>query len=124
MRRTHRLLFAEDDAVIAEMYRLKLEQEGWEVELATDGREVLRAATNRPPDLILLDLRLAGMDGRTVLKGLLADQLTRRIPVVVFSNSSRDDDEAREALRLGARAYLVKADTEPRKLAQLLAPYV
>jgi len=121
---TRRVLFAEDDDVIAEMYQLKLEQEGWLVERAVDGREVLRLATGRPPDLILLDLRLAGMDGRTVLKGLLADELTRRIPVVVFSNSSRYDEEAREAIRLGARAYLVKADTEPRKLAQLLAAYV
>ena len=121
---TRRLLFAEDDDVIAQMYQLKLEQEGWQVDRAVDGREVLRLATGRPPDLILLDLRLAGMGGTTVLKGLLADELTKRIPVIVFSNSSRHDDEAREAMRLGARAYLVKADTEPRELAKLLDAYL
>jgi CheY-like chemotaxis protein len=64
------------------------------------------------------------MDGMTVLKGLLADELTKRIPVVIFSNSGRDDAEAKEALRLGARAFLVKAGTEPRRLAQLLADYL
>jgi CheY-like chemotaxis protein len=106
------------------MYQLKLEQDGWQVDRAVDGREVLRLATTQRPDLILLDLRLAGVDGMTVLKGLLADELTSRIPVIVFSNSSRHDAEAREALRLGARAYMVKADTEPGKLAGLLAAYV
>jgi len=121
---TRRVLFVEDDDLIAQMYRLKLEQDGWLVDRAVEGREVLRLATTDPPDLILLDLRLAGMDGMTVLKGLLADELTRRIPVVVFSNSSRDDVEAREALRLGARAFLVKAETEPRRLSELLAAYV
>jgi CheY-like chemotaxis protein len=124
MAETHRVLYAEDDDVIAQMYRIKLEQDGWQVERARDGREVLRLANSLRPDLILLDLRLAGMDGMTVLKGLLADELTRRIPVIVFSNSSRDDSEAREALRLGARAFLVKANTEPSKLAGLLAAYV
>jgi CheY-like chemotaxis protein len=121
---TRRVLFAEDDDVIAQMYQLKLEQDGWQVDRTVDGREVLRLATTQRPDLILLDLRLAGMDGMTVLKGLLADELTKRIPVVIFSNSGRDDAEAKEALRLGARAFLVKAGTEPRRLAQLLADYL
>jgi CheY-like chemotaxis protein len=55
-----------------------------------------------------------------VLKGLAADAITKRIPVVVFSNSSRDSDEAREALRLGALAFLVKADTDPAELSRTL----
>ena len=72
----------------------------------------------------LLDLRLAGMDGMTVLKGLLADERTRRIPVIVFSNLSHDDADAREALRLGARGFLIKADTEPGALANRLKAYL
>jgi CheY-like chemotaxis protein len=106
------------------MYGLGLRRHGWRVLTAGDGGEVLRQATLARPDLILLDLRLAGMDGMWVLLGLAADSATRRIPVVVFSNSSHDSDEAREALRLGAVAFLVKADTEPSRLPDLLGGYL
>lgn len=106
------------------MYGLRLARDGWEVIRAAAGAEVLRLASQRRPDLILLDLRLAGMDGRRVLKGLAADRQSSRIPVVVFSNASRDSDEAREALRLGASAFLVKADTDPEALGGLLEGYL
>ena len=58
-----RLLLVEDDPEIARMYQLKLELDGYYVELAGDGETALRMATENPPDLIFLDIRLPGMSG-------------------------------------------------------------
>ena len=106
------------------MYSIRLRARGWRVTRAANGGEALRLATAERPDLVLLDLRLAVIDGLRVLKGLLADEFTRRIPVIVFSNTSRDSEEAREALRLGAIAYLVKAETDPAELSRTLEELV
>jgi two-component system response regulator len=66
------------------------------------GRDV-----NRPPKLILLDLKLPRVDGLEVLRQVRADPRTRRIPVVVLT-SSREDRDIIESYRLGVNSYIVK----------------
>src|SRR5438046_2726853 len=63
----HKILFIEDDGLIADMYRIKLESEGWNVEVAADGEAGVRQAIGEPPDLILLDMLLPRLDGIEVL---------------------------------------------------------
>ena len=76
-----KVLLIEDDVDAAEMYRLRLVADGYEVVVAHDGTEGLRiAAAEAPPDFIYLDLRLPGLDGFEVLERLRADEATTAHP--------------------------------------------
>ena len=75
---------------------------------ATDGGKALElAARQPPPDLILLDVRMPGMDGYEVLHRLKADPVTSDIPVIFVTALSENEDEAK-GLKLGAADYIIK----------------
>jgi two-component system phosphate regulon response regulator PhoB len=112
-----RVLLVEDDAALAQMYRVKLERDGYIVEVAGDGEEALTRLEDRLPDLIFLDVRLPRMDGLTFLERLRADARTKNVPVVIVSNYSEEELVSR-GLQLGALEYLVKSQTTPGQLSQ------
>jgi len=111
------LLLIEDDVSLAQMYRTKLEKDGYTVRVAGDGEEALRLVAERLPDLIFLDIRLPRMDGLSFLETLRRQKETRNIPVVIVSNYSEEELIAR-GLQLGALEYLVKSQTSPGQLSQ------
>jgi CheY-like chemotaxis protein len=111
-----RVLFVEDDPAVAHMYKLKLELDGYAVDVAGDGVQAMEMATGNPPDLIFLDIRLPKMDGLSVLEALRKNERTRRVPVVILSNYSENELVDR-GLRLGALEYLVKSQTTPARVA-------
>lgn len=111
------VLLVEDDPSVLEMYRLKLELDGYRVNTALDGEEGLRKAGDLAPDIIFLDIRLPKMDGLEVLRKLRAEEATRNIPVIILSNYDEEDLVAR-GLRLGAHEYLIKARTTPSSLSE------
>ncbi len=116
MDETIKVLVIEDDPSVAEMYRLRLEADGYDVVVGGDGEEGLQLAMSEAPDFIYLDLRLPKLDGFEVLERLRAAPATAQIPVIILSNYG--DPETRErGLRLGALDFLVKADTTPGELA-------
>ncbi|MBJ7603146.1 MAG: response regulator [Candidatus Dormibacteraeota bacterium] len=111
-----RSFYVEDDPMVAEMYRLKLELDGYRVVMAKDGLEGLRLADERSPDLIFLDIRLPAMDGLEVLERLRQSERTRQVPVVILSNYSETDLRER-GVKLGALDYLIKSQTTPSRLS-------
>jgi CheY-like chemotaxis protein len=111
-----RVLFVEDDPAVAQMYRLKLELDGYLVEIATDGEQAVARATSDPPDIVFLDIRLPKLDGLGVLEALRNDDRTRQLPVVILSNYSERELIDR-GLKLGALEYLIKSQTTPAKVA-------
>jgi len=111
------LLLIEDDVSLAQMYRTKLEKDGYTVRVAGDGEDALRQVAERVPDLIFLDIRLPRMDGLAFLETLRRQEDTRNIPVVIVSNYSEEELIAR-GLQLGALEYLVKSQTSPGQLSQ------
>jgi CheY-like chemotaxis protein len=111
-----RVLFVEDDPAVAEMYKLKLELDGYAVQVAGDGVQAVQMATGCPPDIIFLDIRLPKMDGMGVLEALRQDERTRDVPVVILSNYS-ERELVERGLRLGALDYLVKSQTTPARVA-------
>ena len=111
-----RVLFVEDDPAVAQMYRLKLELDGYAVDVAADGLQAVEMAVGNPPDLIFLDIRLPKMDGMGVLEALRGDERTREVPVVILSNYTEHELVDR-GLRLGALEYLVKSQTTPARVA-------
>jgi DNA-binding response OmpR family regulator len=116
-----RILFIEDDRLIADMYRLKLESEGWNVEVAPDGEAGVRQAIANPPDLVLLDVLLPRLDGIEVLRLLRADRNTRTVPVLILSNAVGIGGREEEARALGIVDWVVKANITPSSLAARVA---
>ena len=111
-----RVLFVEDDPSVAQMYKLKLELDGYDVEVAPDGEKALDIAYKNPPDIIFLDIRLPKLDGFGVLEALRKDRKTESVPVVILSNYSEKQLIDR-GLRLGALEYLIKTQTTPARLS-------
>jgi CheY-like chemotaxis protein len=110
----------EDHPDIADLYQLKLQLDGYRVAVASDGAAGLRLARSLTPDLILLDIHVPQLDGLQVLAALREDETTDEVPVIICS----EDDTPqlmREAQRLGAAAYLVKAHLLPSHLSQAVS---
>ncbi len=112
-----RVLFVEDDPTVAQMYRLKLELDGYQVIMAKDGEEGLRMANEIKPDIIFLDIRLPKVDGFAVLEGLRSQEDTRHVPVVILSNYG-EQELVERGLKLGALEYLIKSQTTPANLSR------
>jgi DNA-binding response OmpR family regulator len=110
-----RVLFVEDDRSVAQMYRLKLELDGYLVDVATDGDMAVEMAKRDLPDIIFLDVRLPKLDGFGVLEALRANAKTKKTRVVILSNYSRREMADRVA-KLGVLDHLVKTETTPAKL--------
>ncbi|MFI9833706.1 response regulator [Streptomyces sp. NPDC051913] len=85
---------------------------------AEDGRQALRSARERRPDIVLTDVTLPGLDGIEVTRRISADPALARVRVVILTGDSRDR-HVFEALRAGAAGYLVD-DTTPAELAHAL----
>ena len=83
------VLVAEDDFNVRLTLEIVLEDEGFEILMAADGEEALRAARESHPDVILLDQMMPKLDGKQVLKALRQDDSTREIPVLVLSGMER-----------------------------------
>ena len=111
-----RVLFVEDDTAIAQMYKLKLELDGYRVDVAGDGEMALQMARSWVPDIIFLDIRLPKLNGLEVLEALRADPLTRAVPVVILSSHSEKELVERGA-KLGVLDHLIKSKTTPANLA-------
>ena len=84
------VLIVEDDQDLREAFQIALSFEGFETREARSGFEALRLLDTSPPDLVLLDLGLPGIDGFAVLEELSANAFTRHIPVVVVTASAKD----------------------------------
>jgi DNA-binding response OmpR family regulator len=110
-----RVLLVEDDPTIAQMYKLKLELDGYRVDVATDGEVALGMARRVMPDIVFLDIRLPKLDGLGVLEALRADPATEPLPVVILSNFSERELIDRGA-KLGALDHLIKSQTTPARL--------
>ena len=110
----NRILVVEDNTDLAFGLRNNLEIEGYEVELAHDGKHGLDLALARPFDLVILDLMMPGLDGFRVLKALR--ERRDRTPVLILTARGQEDDKVR-GLRLGADDYV----TKPFGVLELLA---
>ena len=104
------ILFIEDERNLQKTFRDLLEDEGYEMISALDGKEGLKKAKEKP-DLILLDLILPKLHGFKVLKKLKAKEETKDIPVIILTNLEGTDD-VQKALEMGVTTYLVKSDYE------------
>ncbi len=99
-----RIIVAEDDLAMSEAMQLMLEFEDYEVEIMSRGAEVRQIDTPLPA-LLLLDIRLGGMDGREICRHLKSQQTTKHLPIILLSAQNEVKAMAKEA---GADDFLEK----------------
>ena len=99
-----RILLVDDDPNIRQLVNLYLEKEGFEVEMADRGDTALKLFKQSPPNLMLLDLMLPGMDGWQVCREV---RKTSNIPIIMLTAKDETFDKVL-GLELGADDYIVK----------------
>jgi two-component system phosphate regulon response regulator PhoB len=115
------VFLVDDDAAIAEMYRLGLENAGFRVEVLASAAALFRALGNQVPDILVLDWQLPAMSGAEALELLRRDERTVRLPVFMLSNFLGDHNGAVDRVfAAGALAWLRKSVTPPSMLAERL----
>ncbi len=112
-----RILLVEDEPLLGNLLKQRLEKEGFEIVLARDGEEALAKLRESKPDLILLDIILPKISGFELLETLQADPQFERAPVIVISNLGQESDVAR-GQALGAIQYFVKAKVSIEELVE------
>lgn len=118
-----KIAIIEDDAAIAQMYRMKFEAEGFFVETAENGKYGLELAEEMRPDIILLDLMMPEMNGDEMLARLRATNWGKNIKVIILTNMG--EQEAPQTLKeLNVLTFIVKADMTPRQVADLVQKYI
>jgi len=103
-----KILVAEDDKFLSEAYKTKLTKAGFEVKLVFDGEEALKEFLVFAPDAVILDLKMPKADGFFFLEGLTKTGQTKKVPVIIASNSG-DKTDVQKALSMGAVDYVVKS---------------
>ena len=111
---TLRILIVEDHEDLADALRANLRSEGYQASVATDGRQALALVRADPPDIVVLDLGIPGIDGLALLSRLRADG--HWCPVLILSARDSDSDKV-EGFRLGADDYV----TKPFRTVELMA---
>jgi DNA-binding response OmpR family regulator len=112
-----KILLVEDEPLLGNLLKQRLEHEGVEVILARDGEEALNVLRTTKPDLILLDIILPKISGFELLETLQADPQLERAPVVIVSNLGQDSD-MQKGQALGAIQYFVKAKVSIEDLVE------
>ena len=110
-----KIAIIEDDPVINQMYRMKFEADGFEVQIADNGKHGVALVEGFQPDLILLDLQMPSMNGAEALAVIRSHDWGKNIPVIILTNLG--EEEAPKSLKtLGIHSYIVKADLTPRQV--------
>jgi signal transduction histidine kinase/FixJ family two-component response regulator len=117
--RPARILLADDNADMRD-YLSRLLRARYEVEAVGDGEAALLAARSRPPDLILSDVMMPGLDGFGLLRELRADPRARAVPVILLSARAGEESTI-EGLEAGASDYLIKPFSAREVLARVAA---
>ena len=114
-----KVAIVEDEIAIRRLYETKFRLEGFTVSTAQDGAEGYRLLKNEQPDIVLLDLRMPGMQGEELLAKIRSQDWGASMRVIILTNLSRD--EAPSSLRfLHVDRYIVKAHYTPSQVVDVV----
>ena len=110
-----KIAIIEDNTVINQMYRMKFEVEGFDVQVAANGADGIKLVEKFSPDIILLDLQMPQMNGDEALKKIRESKKGKNIPVIILTNTGKEEDP--ENLKdLNIEGYIVKAEMTPKQV--------
>ncbi|MBF0494829.1 MAG: response regulator transcription factor, partial [Candidatus Omnitrophica bacterium] len=109
-----KILIVEDDEDIAKLLKYNLEKAGFDAKVAETGEKAFVSLHNSPPDLVILDIMLPGMDGLEICRSMKQKEKQKNIPVIMLTAKGEEVDRI-VGLELGADDYIVKPFS-PREL--------
>ena len=107
----------EDDPVISQMYRMKFEADGFDVQLANNGKRGVELVKEFLPDIILLDLQMPEMNGVEALSIIRKNDWGVNIPTIILTNLGAEESPT-ELKTMNISSYIVKAELTPRQVVQ------
>src|SRR3990167_4786789 len=121
-----KILMVDDDKMLIDLYKERLELAGYNVEVSRDGEEGLAKIHTVKPDLVLLDIMMPKVNGYEALASIKSDPTTKDIPVIILSALMRDINKAK-AVESGADDYIIKSEAMPadviKKIEAVLKKY-
>jgi CheY-like chemotaxis protein len=117
------VLVIDDSELVREAARVALELAGWEATAASDGESGLALAAQEPPDGVLLDVEMPGIDGIETLRRLRAEPRTAGVPVAFLTAGADDAGERDLLLSAGAEAVIAKPFQLPELADQVRAAF-
>lgn len=117
-----KILVAEDDKFLADVFLTKLTKEGFNVIQAFNGEDAISVTKKYHPDLILLDIVMPKKDGFDVLREIKEDDNTRDIPVIIMSNLGQEAD-VMMGKKLKAAEYIIKTNTSLADIVKKIKQY-
>lgn len=117
-----KVLLIEDNYLLRELYERVIHKAGFHAIASIDGVDGITNARKHNPDIILLDVMIPKLNGIEVLRILKKDPRTKTIPIYLLTNLGQEKI-IDEALTLGAEKYLLKTNTPPHKLVELLKEF-
>lgn len=118
-----KIAIIEDDAAISQMYRMKFEAEGFEVETAENGKLGLELIESFRPDIVLLDLMMPEMSGDQMMIELRKTDFGKGVKVIILTNMG-ESEIPEEIKDLGIIACILKANMTPRQVAELVKQHL
>jgi len=118
-----KILIVEDEKILAEMYKEKLLEDDFSVDLAFSCEEGLDYLKDNKPDLILLDILLPKENGISFLEKAKKNNNIENIPIIAFSNYDEPKTK-KQAFALGAKAYLIKTQYTPKQLVEEIKKFL
>ena len=116
----------DDDKMLIDLYKERLELAGYQVEVSRDGEEGLAKIHTAKPDLVLLDIMMPKVNGYEALASIKSDPATKDIPVIILSALMRDVNKSK-AVESGADDYIIKSEAMPadviKKIEAVLNKY-
>lgn len=110
-----RIAIIEDDQTISQMYRMKFEADGFDVQLADNGKNGVELVKSFEPEIILLDLQMPEMDGAEALTEMRKHDWGKNVPVIILTNMG-EEESPKALLTLNVKSYIVKADFTPSQV--------
>ena len=115
-----RVLIVEDDRDIADLVRMYLDKAGHDVDVMRSGEDVVSRMRLEPPDVLILDLMLPGVDGLTICRALRGHEATSGIPIIILSAKAAESDRI-HGLEIGADDYVTKPFSPKELVARVAA---
>jgi len=113
----YKVLLAEDDPFLIDIYSTKFKSVGFELSLADSGDKVLKRLQENRPDILLLDIVLPGMSGWEALSEIKKDPQFNDLKIMVLSNLGQKS-EVEKGIEMGADGYLIKAHYTPTQIVE------
>lgn len=114
-----KIAIVEDDLAISTMYRIKFQQEGYDVESADNGKVGLELCEKMNPDIVLLDLMMPEMTGEEMLTAMRKTSWGKNIKVIILTNMG-EQEIPEKVKQLDVTSVILKADMTPRQVADVV----